>query len=52
MNYLKSLKALTTALCVLLSLPASASIITEEWSAILTSADHNNLPEGKYIPGK
>ncbi len=47
MNYLKSIKALTTALCVLLSLPASASIITEEWSAILTTANHNNLPEGE-----
>lgn len=26
---------------------ANAGIITEEWSAILTSADRNNLPEGE-----
>jgi len=26
---------------------ASAGIITEEWSAVLTSADRNNLPEGE-----
>jgi len=47
MNYLNSLKAFTATLCIMLSLSVNAGIITEEWSAILTNADNNTLPEGE-----
>jgi len=36
-----------TLLTCLVMLNANAGIITEKWSAILTSADNNNLPEGE-----
>lgn len=41
------LKQCATIFTCLVMLNANAGIITEEWSAILTSADHNNLPEGE-----
>ena len=41
------LKQCTTLLTCLVMLNANAGIVTEEWSAILTSADNNNLPEGE-----
>jgi len=48
MKVLKNLKTLITGFfVVVMSLPTNAGIITEEWSAALTSADNNNLTEGE-----
>lgn len=40
-------KQCATILTCLIMFNAHAGLITEEWSAILTSTDNNNLPEGE-----
>jgi len=44
-NFFNLIISLSVTLVAITS--ANAGIITEEWSAVLTSADRNNLPEGE-----